>query len=236
MLGSRRLATSLAVSAAVHVLAVALLSRPHALTPVVVFPIALVGSPGGGGGGGAEAAPAPIVAEDVAPPPVVSPAPVVVPPKPRVARRQPPAHQVASARPAPDAGATSGAESGEGAGVGSGGQGPGSGGGTGGGTGGGDGSGGEARVAYGANPAPAYPLVARRLGMEGVVMLEVVVAPDGTAADVRVLQSSGHAPLDESALRTVRTSWRFIPARQDGVPVTSRVTVPIRFRLTEASG
>ena len=67
-------------------------------------------------------------------------------------------------------------------------------------------------------------------------MLEVVVAPDGTAANVRVLQSSGHEPLDDSALRTVRTSWRFIPARQDGVPVPSRVTVPIRFRLTEANG
>jgi protein TonB len=230
------MATSLAVSAAVHVLAVALLSRPHALTPAVVFPIALVGSPGGGGGGDAPS-PAPAVAEDVAPPPpVVSPAPVVVPPKPRVVHRQPPARQVASTRPAPDAGATSRGESGDGAGVGPGGQGPGTGGGSGGGTGGGDGSGGEARVAYGSNPAPAYPLVARRLGMEGVVMLEVVVAPDGTAAEVRVLQSSGHEPLDESALRTVRTSWRFIPARQDGVPVTSRVTVPIRFRLTEASG
>jgi len=46
---------------------------------------------------------------------------------------------------------------------------------------GGDGSGG-ARVAYGTNPLPPYPLVARRLGKEGVVLLEVLVAPDGRAA------------------------------------------------------
>lgn len=98
----------------------------------------------------------------------------------------------------------------------------------------GHGSGGEARVAYGANPLPPYPLVARRLGMEGVVLLEVIVAPDGRATDVRVLRSSGHVPLDESATRTVRAAWRFIPGVHDGRPVESRVTVPIRFRLTDA--
>src|SRR5207237_5560417 len=67
--------------------------------------------------------------------------------------------------------------------------------------GGGDGSGGDgsggARVAYGANPLPPYPLVARRLGKEGLVLLDVLVAPDGRAADVRVLRSSGFAPLDD---------------------------------------
>ena len=67
--------------------------------------------------------------------------------------------------------------------------------------------------------------------MEGVVLLDVLVAPDGHAADVRVARSSGHPALDESALTTVRERWRFVPARRDGVPVESRVTVPIRFRL-----
>ena len=97
---------------------------------------------------------------------------------------------------------------------------------------GGDGSGG-ARVAYGSNPLPPYPLVARRLGKEGVVLLDVLVAPDGHAADVRIARSSGFAALDDSALTTVRDHWRFIPARHDGEPVASRVTVPIRFRLEE---
>ena len=95
---------------------------------------------------------------------------------------------------------------------------------------GGDGFAGEG-AAYGTNPLPPYPIVARRLGMEGVVLLDVLVAPDGHAADVRVARSSGHPALDESALTTVREHWRFVPARRDGVPVESRVTVPIRFRL-----
>lgn len=98
---------------------------------------------------------------------------------------------------------------------------------------GGDGSGGT-RVAYGANPLPPYPIVARRLGKEGVVLIEVLVAPDGSPADVRLVQSSGFTPLDESAVATVRSRWRFVPARRAGVPVASRVTVPIRFRLDRA--
>ena len=78
--------------------------------------------------------------------------------------------------------------------------------------------------------------MARRLGKEGVVLLEVLVAPDGRAADVRMIRSSGFAPLDESAVTTVRERWRFVPARRDGVPVESRVTVPIRFRLAGEPG
>jgi protein TonB len=49
---------------------------------------------------------------------------------------------------------------------------------------------------------------------------------------VVVLESSGHAVLDASALDTVRTRWRFVPARRDGIPVEDSVQVPIRFRQT----
>jgi protein TonB len=128
--------------------------------------------------------------------------------------------------PSPDA-ATDSSAGGVGNGV------AGSGGGVAGDGSGGDGSGG-ARVAYGTNPLPPYPLAARRLGMEGVVLLEVVVAPDGKATSVRVVRSSGFAPLDDSAATTVRQRWRFVPARRAGEAVESRVTVPIRFRLEDS--
>jgi protein TonB len=114
----------------------------------------------------------------------------------------------------------------------------GGGGGASGGAGTGDGSGGDgsdalARPAYGSNPKPPYPLAARRLGVEGVVTLEVLVRPDGSPAEVRVQSSSGSPLLDESALDTVRTRWRFLPARRGNIPVESRVTFPVRFRLSE---
>ena len=107
-----------------------------------------------------------------------------------------------------------------------------------GGPGSGDGSGGDgsdamARPAYGSNPKPPYPLAARRLGVEGVVTLEVLVRADGSPGEVRVQSSSGSPLLDASALDTVRKSWRFVPARRGNVPIESRVTFPVRFRLSE---
>ena len=92
----------------------------------------------------------------------------------------------------------------------------------------------SARPAYGVNPKPSYPLIARRMGAQGVVLLRVHVRADGSVAEVTVAQSSGFSQLDDSALQTVRGSWRFVPARLDGVPVESWVEVPIRFVLGNA--
>ena len=218
MSGARRLEASIVASALLHALVLGVVLRGQRVTlrpPLVAIPVALVGGVGGGGPA-SEPAPAP------------APAPAAPPAKPRprpaaVARRPTPTPPAPPESAAPGGGA-------EGDGVAA----------VRGGSGGGDGSGGDgsggARVAYGTNPLPPYPLVARRLGKEGVVLLEVLVAPDGRAADVRMIRSSGFAPLDESAVTTVRERWRFVPARRDGVAVESRVTVPIRFRLAGEPG
>lgn len=62
-------------------------------------------------------------------------------------------------------------------------------------------------------------------------MLRVFVQANGSVGEVTVSQSSGFAILDESAVKTVRERWRFVPARLDGHPVASWVEVPIRFVL-----
>jgi protein TonB len=49
-------------------------------------------------------------------------------------------------------------------------------------------------------------------------------------AQVRLHKSSGHALLDKSALKTVK-SWRFTPGTKNGRPATMEVVVPVRFRL-----
>jgi protein TonB len=231
--GVGRLGAWLVVSTLIHALAVATALRlaAHPAPSLVLIPVALLGPPGGGGGGGGS--------RGATSPPEAA----VTPPAeaPVAARQTAPAHHRPRPHPAPTrlaavppptavapAGLAGGAN-----GAGTGGGGGGSGGGQGTGVGGGEGSG-VARVAYGENPPPPYPLIARRLGMEGLVLLEVVVAPDGRAEDVRVLHSSGHPPLDESAVATVRSRWRFVPARRGGTPIESRVTVPIRFRLSDA--
>lgn len=117
------------------------------------------------------------------------------------------------------------------------GTGPGSGDGTSAGERGGDGFGGtsNAHADYERNPAPGYPALARRRAEQGTVTLRVMVRADGTVARVELAESSGHDVLDDSAVETVRTKWRFEPARRDGVAFESWVLVPIRFTLTEAN-
>jgi protein TonB len=80
------------------------------------------------------------------------------------------------------------------------------------------------------NPAPDYPLEARRAGWEGRVMLLVSVNVSGLVEDAKIHESSGYAVLDDAALSAVRR-WRFAAARKGVRAVASDVLVPIRFSL-----
>ena len=214
------------------------------------FPISLVGRAGGRGGGpdagsppapadvaaGADASAQSLAAADA---PVQSSAvadasadtpPTIEPPKISTRPRRPRSQPAATPKPAPRpvVAASSGDGSGQQRAAGDGTLGDGGAGGGGP----GDGGGGDGRVGYASNPPPPYPLVARRQGMQGTVLLDVVVATDGRPIEVRVATSSGHALLDDAAATTVRERWRFIAAMHAGVPMMSRVRVPLRFRLT----
>ena len=80
------------------------------------------------------------------------------------------------------------------------------------------------------NPKPPYPLIARKRGQQGTVVLKVVVAADGIPVSVSVQHSSGYSLLDQSALDTVG-KWRFSPAVRAGKPVQSERLLPVEFRL-----
>lgn len=123
-----------------------------------------------------------------------------------------------------------GVGSGQGTGIGEGdgaGIGPGSGGGTG---------GGPYRPGSGIAPPellrevkPEYTADARRRGIEGDVVLEIVVRRDGTVGEVKILQRLG-AGLEQRAVDAVR-QWRFAPARRFGTPVDVVVEVAVEFKL-----
>lgn len=85
-------------------------------------------------------------------------------------------------------------------------------------------------AAYLHNPAPDYPLQARRSREQGTVLLRVEVSPQGSALLVAVEQSSGWPALDEAAASAVRR-WRFEAARRGRDPVAAWVLVPIEFDL-----
>lgn len=79
---------------------------------------------------------------------------------------------------------------------------------------------------------PAYPESARRLGIEGQVMLDVEVLRDGSVGKIEVVRSlqPGRGGLDEAAIEAVRR-WEFQPAKSSGQPVAVWVRFPVEFRL-----
>ena len=85
-------------------------------------------------------------------------------------------------------------------------------------------------VAYLNNPRPAYPPMARRLGLEGLVVLRVQVSAKGLPDQIVIAQTSGTQVLDEAALRAVQ-GWSFVPARLGDKPIAQGVEVPVRFQL-----
>ena len=93
------------------------------------------------------------------------------------------------------------------------------------------------------SPTPTTPVIrhpsiralARRREQQGTVTVRVLVGADGAVESAEVAESSGFDSLDDAALETVRSRWRFVPARHDGLAVESWVLVPIRFALLEAN-
>ena len=76
--------------------------------------------------------------------------------------------------------------------------------------------------------APAYPAIARAAHVEGVIILEVVIAADGSVTDVRILRS---IPLLDAAATEAVRQWRFSPTLLNGEPVPIVMTVTVAFRL-----
>jgi protein TonB len=88
----------------------------------------------------------------------------------------------------------------------------------------------EARPLYRSNPPPKYPVLARRRGFQGNVVLEVLVSQIGNVIDLRVLSSSGYSILDSAAISSVK-HWTFEPGMRGQEKVEMWVRVPIRFEL-----
>jgi TonB family protein len=79
-------------------------------------------------------------------------------------------------------------------------------------------------------PAPDYTSKARDVKYQGVVLLDVVVNPDGRAGQITVVKGPGLG-LEENAIKAVK-KWKFKPAiGPDGNPVAVLVPIEITFRM-----
>ena len=209
--------------------------------------------PGGGGGGGGDNTPVPAPVRQAGkdrltvPTARSEPAPVEKPKEPPpTPPLSIPAKSLADATdplpgailPAPSAAATQGPGSAGGAGTGTGtGSGEGRGSGVGPGFGGGIG-GGAYRPGSGVSSPqvvrevkPNYTVDAMRAKVQGVVVVECVVLPDGTIGDVKILESLDKVfGLDQEAIKAAK-QWRFTPGRRLGEPVPVYVMIELEFRL-----
>lgn len=85
-------------------------------------------------------------------------------------------------------------------------------------------------AAYLSNPPPAYPLSARRRGIEGTALVRAEIAAGGECLRAELKKSSGAEVLDQAALEAVK-KWRFVPAKRGSQAVVAWVEVPITFKL-----
>ncbi|MFA6990352.1 MAG: TonB family protein [Candidatus Gastranaerophilaceae bacterium] len=75
-----------------------------------------------------------------------------------------------------------------------------------------------------------YPDLARRAGIEGRVIVRVLVGADGKARKT-LIESSDNEMLNESAVKAIKDYGLFTPAKQNGQPIMCWVSIPINFRL-----
>jgi TonB family protein len=78
-------------------------------------------------------------------------------------------------------------------------------------------------------PDPEYSDEARQAKFQGVVVLWLIVGPDGKPRSIRVSRQLG-CGLDQKAVEAVKR-WRFEPALKDGKPVAVQINVEVNFRL-----
>jgi len=79
-------------------------------------------------------------------------------------------------------------------------------------------------------PRPAYPLAAKKAGVEGAVKVELVVSNKGRVLSAKVLSGP---PVFYEVCEAAAKQWTFTPTIVDGFPATIRGQVTFNFRANE---
>lgn len=85
-------------------------------------------------------------------------------------------------------------------------------------------------ILFDRQPKPRYPMVSRKLGEEGTVLVKGCIEENGSIRNVEIINGSGHARLDAEAIETVRR-WTFSGSNQKSKKIISCYRIPIQFVL-----
>jgi periplasmic protein TonB len=85
-------------------------------------------------------------------------------------------------------------------------------------------------AAYLGNPPLRYPVMARKAGIEGTVVVRVLVSKEGRPLNVALEKSSGSSVLDNAAIDLAK-AYKFVPARRGQEPVEQSVSMPFVYKL-----
>ena len=80
------------------------------------------------------------------------------------------------------------------------------------------------------NPHPEYPIIARKKGWQGRLLLAVHIDKNGNVLNVHVEETSGFEVLDKVSVKTIR-DWKFLPARYGDRNVEDNLNIPVSFKL-----
>lgn len=80
---------------------------------------------------------------------------------------------------------------------------------------------------------PVYPAIAKNAGIEGEILLKVLVREDGRVDKVEVVKSTKPDLGFEEAAIAAAQKFEFKPALKNGQPVATWVSLPFRFKRNE---
>lgn len=77
--------------------------------------------------------------------------------------------------------------------------------------------------------APAYPLLAREMKVQGAVSLRALISREGSIQELQVLNGPG---ILASAAREAVKQWHFKPYLQNGQPVETQARITVNFTIS----
>jgi protein TonB len=87
-----------------------------------------------------------------------------------------------------------------------------------------------AKILPGAKATPVYPPLARSARIQGHVVLQAIIGPDGSVLEVKAC--SGHPMLIPAAIEAVK-QWKYQPTMLNDQPVTVVTEIDVNFTLAD---